>query len=141
MNQPDQDFRSFVAEQSRALREMTDDAAESGLDELLAVVLEQLQGAIQENPPESREGEPDAIAASCHAWASLVSHAVASVYAPNSPFPRNVAGWGNRAVVRLNQISSVLRTPLDVAKRLLGADSYSISVGFPWGVSVGLSWQ
>ena len=98
MNQPSQDFRSYVAEQAVRLRELPDEQAESGLDELLAVVLEQLQAEVQDVPVEVNEEEGEAYASSCHAWASLVSHAVAGVYAPNSPFPRNVAGWGNRAI-------------------------------------------
>jgi hypothetical protein len=78
--------------------------------------------------------------AAVESWASLASYAVAHFYAPTSPWPRDVAGWGKEAVEQLRSIAEKLRTALADAARFLGANSFSIGVGFPWGISVGLSW-
>ncbi|TAL96991.1 MAG: hypothetical protein EPN69_03700 [Rhodanobacter sp.] len=140
MKKPSYEIRKQTAEWAHSLRDLTDEEAESGLDGLLGMLYEQLQSELREGPPEQQERDIEEMVSSCHAWASLVSHAVAEVYAPNSPFPRKVAGWGNKAIVRLSQITATLRKPLGVAQQSLGAGSYSISVGFPWGISIGFSW-
>ena len=141
MQQPKYELRQRIAEQSQQLRGLADEEAEKGLEDLLTEIQKKLETELRENPPEQQESDSAEIVSSCHAWASLASHAVAEVYAPNSPFPRNVAGWGQNAIRCLNQISATLRTPLAVAKRPIGAGFYSISVGFPWGVSISFSWS
>lgn len=73
-------------------------------------------------------------------WASVASYAVAWIYAPASPLAAKMAGWGGKAIQMLQQIANALRVPLKVVAEGLDARSYSISVGFPWGVSVGLEW-
>lgn len=140
MNGPSMEFRLLIAKEARALREQTDDdVAETGLDNLLGRIVEELNIDVHESSLENLDIGDDLVSP-CHAWASLASYAVAEVYAPNSPFPRNAAGWGQKAIHRLNQISQTLRRPLEIGKRSIGAGSYSISVGFPWGVSISFSW-
>lgn len=73
-------------------------------------------------------------------WSSLVSYAASWVYAPASPSPRRMAGWGLQSISYIRMIANLLFTPLNAAAFALGANSYSINVGFPWGISVGLNW-
>jgi hypothetical protein len=140
MRAPSRELRQNVAEQARALRDLNDEEAESGLENLLHQIFESLQGIIDDNGYFTNVERADDIVVSCHGWASLVSHAIAEVYAPNSPFPRRVAGWAQGVINRLDRISATLRKPLDRAKSAAGANSYSISVGFPWGISISFTW-
>ena len=71
-------------------------------------------------------------------WASLASYAVSRFYGPQSPLRRDIAGWSEQAVERLRKIAETLRPRLVRVARLLNAVSFSISVGFPWGVSIGV---
>lgn len=140
MRFPDNNLRSRVSSVTSELRVREDEEAEEGLYGVLGEILDELQSELDTARPDDLEANAEDVISACHAWASLASHAVAAVYAPNSPFPRNMAGWGNRVIKRLEQISKILRSPLSIAARSLGAQSYSISVGFPWGVSIGFSW-
>ena len=140
MQAPSKDFRTVIAREAMRLRESPDEAAENGIDEILLLVLRKLTEEIEAQPPEKEQEEAEALLSVCHAWASLASHAAAEVYAPNSPFPRQLAGWGSRAINRLNQISSTLRRPLDIAKQRVGAGYYSIGIAFPWGISISFTW-
>jgi hypothetical protein len=78
--------------------------------------------------------------AGIEAWAGLASAAVGQVYAPASPWPRSTSGWGKKAIAALQRVVKVLLTPLQVAAKALGASSWSVGVGFPWGLSISLSW-
>lgn len=138
MNPPTDRLRADVFERAMGIRNRTDEEADAGLAALIAQINEQLVEEIKEHPPYSVSA--DALAAACDAWASLVSHALAQVHAPMSPFPRNRAGWGQRAIQQVQQFARILRAPLSTAQQGLGASSYSISVGFPWGVSIGFTW-
>lgn len=138
MNPPTDDLRANVFERAMDIRNRTDEEADAGLAALIAEINEQLVEEIRKHPPFSVSA--DALAAACDAWASLASHALAQVHAPMSPFPRNRAGWGQGAIQQVQQFARILRAPLSTAQQGLGASSYSISVGFPWGVSIGFTW-
>jgi hypothetical protein len=73
-------------------------------------------------------------------WASLISYAVESVYAPQSPLPRGLAGWGKKIGKALQKVVSILLTPLKLVAAGLQASGWSIGLSFPWGVSVSLNW-
>jgi hypothetical protein len=73
-------------------------------------------------------------------WASVASYVVGRVYSPMSPWP-DLVGYGNRAIERLRKIAQKLRDLLRPIAEFFKAVSYSVAVGFPWGVTVGLSWQ
>jgi hypothetical protein len=73
-------------------------------------------------------------------WASLASYPMARLSAPASPLPRNIAGWGTKAVGRLRRIANTLSSALRPIAPALGAQSFSIGVSFPWGIQVSLSW-
>jgi hypothetical protein len=139
MNPPTNELRAMVFEVAAGIRYQTDEVADTRLAELIALINEQLQLEVERNPPNDGD-DVKVLVATCDAWASLVSHALAQAHAPLSPFPRNLAGWGQRAIQRVQQFAGTLQIPLSAAQQGLRASSYSISVGFPWGISIGFTW-
>jgi hypothetical protein len=130
-------------------RDAGDDVAEAALDAALAEIEGGLRSDLEHGwdvPPEQRAGELGEddpalqLLAGVNAWASLISGAVAYTYAPASPWPRRLTGWGQKIAGRLQWLTNLLLRPLAAAGRALGASSWSISLSFPWGVSVGLNW-
>jgi hypothetical protein len=74
-------------------------------------------------------------------WASVASYAVSSVYAPQSPVPRGLAGWAKDIGEKLRHIVDMLKEAVVwAAKRLVGINGISIGASFPWGVSVSFNW-
>lgn len=140
MNPPTNELRESVSRRVVEIRAMPDAEVDTILDEVIAQINGELQRELDQNPLSGDHANAQELAAACDAWASLVSHALVQAYAPMSPFPRNVAGWGQRAIQRVQQFSATLRGPLAVAQQGLNASSYSISVGFPWGISIGFTW-
>jgi hypothetical protein len=159
MQEPDPFFRRSLLATVRVRRE-TDVAAletgNSGVNEETETILaNELDGlaraaaaAWNESPLRARtaedEGEldPDAawdLLATVQTWAGLASAAVSHVYAPASPWPRNLAGWGKKSVVSLQNVVNTLLGPLKravAALQKVGINSWSIGVSFPWGVSI-----
>jgi hypothetical protein len=130
MTGPDDGFRAEVALAAEEI------VSEEQLDALLVRIEEELAADLKE-PEEDAERMIDGVVQ----WASVASYAVARFYGPASPWPsRDLAGYGKRAVEKLREIASQLSQPLAFALHSTGASSFSISVGFPWGISVGLSW-
>ena len=122
MQGPDDDFREYVAGRSEEID------SEDALEALLADIENRVRGDLDRPPAATLEDELGAI----DSWAAVASHAVARFHAPASPWPRSVAGWGQRAAARLRGIAGVLSAALARLKTALGAASYSISVSFPW---------
>jgi hypothetical protein len=89
--------------------------------------------------PELTESQAEDQLASIDAWVSLISYAVARVYAPASPWPLRRAGWKESLVRELRQIVKRFQSLLTPVARALRAVNFSIAVGFPWGVSIGMS--
>jgi hypothetical protein len=89
---------------------------------------------------EGFQEEAEWLLAIVNQWASLASYVSSSVYGPASPMPKRLAGWGQNASAQLQKLSKVLLKPLAAAAPMVGASGWSISLGFPWGVSIGLSW-
>lgn len=118
---------------------------EQGLDELLREIKVRIEEAFPQPAYDADVSADEAgeLLASVIAWTSAVSHAVALFYAPASPWPTTtrLAGWSQRIGRLLRTIVGILNVPLRRAMKALDANSCSISVGFPWGVSVGLSWD
>jgi hypothetical protein len=145
---PSDDFRANIA---LRVQEIED---EGGVEELLA----DIESAASEDlawvaDAESVDSErASVLLAAIDSWASLGSFVVVQFY--GSLEPPNVGaalrwrrgpfhwapGWRRGVAERLQALAGVLRGPLEKARAALGATSFSISVGFPWGVSVGLSW-
>lgn len=110
--------------------------SEEQLDELLAAIENEAARDVETG----LAGEGEEILAAVDSWAGLASSVVSRFYAPASPWPRSVAGWGRRALGRLRRVCGTLLPALQAGANAVGASSWSISVGFPWGISVGLSW-
>jgi hypothetical protein len=142
MNGPSEEFRLAVVERSSNLRDAPDAEAEGVLLDVLEQIAEQINeelGNQVEDLGDDREAAFDQLGA-VDAWASVISMAVGMTYAPNSPFPRNVAGWAKTVAERIRWLTDLLLTPLRAAQTTLGATGCAIGVAFPWGVSVELSW-
>lgn len=113
-----------------------DDAGEESLDQVLEMIEAGANLALESGLDNDGEAELAAV----DAWAGLASYAVARFYAPNSPWPWHKGGWSQSAPRRLRRVANSLRPPLERAASALGAASWSVSVGFPWGVSISLTW-
>jgi hypothetical protein len=85
------------------------------------------------------EEQADSQLATIDAWASLMSYAVARVYAPASPWPRRKAGWGQNITRSLRRMVKRLQSLLAPVAKVLKATHFSIAVGYPWGVQIGMS--
>jgi hypothetical protein len=120
-------------------------------EQALGGILERLADAVQVDVTTSsilRAGDPEVLSeeqafglfGAVDQWASVASYAVASLYAPQSPLPRGLAGWASKIGEILQRIASILIFPLQVVARALGASSWSIGASFPWGISVSLNW-
>ena len=143
MNGPSDEFRSGMFESLVSVADAADDEAEGRLDALLHDIggmLERDLAGDDWSVPLDEELATDQLAA-IDAWAALTSSAVARVYAPASPWHRKVAGWAKAIAERLRWVTGLLLTPLKAVAAALGAESYSIGLNFPWGLSVGLTWS
>lgn len=135
-----------------------DDSIENALDEILAWLGAQLAEDLSVSAEEEYEREaeetygglavavrPEALAdrtlAVVDSWASVLSYATTWVYAPLSPPPGGEAGAATKILERIRRYTSMMTAPATQAASILGADGWSVSVGFPFGVSVGLSWN
>lgn len=136
-----------------------DDQVEKSLDDVLAWLTfnfeEDLSVSVEEEYERQQEEgygdlaltvRPEALAdiilAVVDSWASMLSYATTWVYAPFSPPPGGQAGAAPRILSRIRSYTSMMTAPATQAAALLGADGWSVSVGFPFsGVSVGLEWN
>ena len=126
MEGPNRDFRVDLAHRSYE--------TERDVAEVLDAVLEGLE--YQDNS--EVDDDPYQELAAIEEWASLASYAVSRFYGPQSPLRRDIAGWSKKAAERLRKIAEKLRPRLARVAQLLNAVSFSISVGFPWGVAIGV---
>lgn len=87
----------------------------------------------------------ETLLASVEAWASLASFATLEAYAGPirevGAMHLRLAGWAKGIAARLTKFARLLSGYLVKALNALSAISYSIDVGFPGGLSVGLSWS
>jgi hypothetical protein len=140
VNGPSLEFREFVVARLADIGDAPDPQAEQVVEELLDTIGQEIAGDLQyQEFPESPDAAYDQLGA-IHAWASVISTAVGRVYAPTSPWRRKVAGFAKTVGTKLQWLVNLLLTPLRAAQAALGATGCDISVSFPWGVSVGLSW-
>src|ERR1700719_4440400 len=102
MNGPDDEFRARVAVVAAEV------GNEAALEALLGEVEEALQADIERGAGENADDDLAAV----ESWAAVASYAVARFHAPASPWPRDLAGWGNNAAGRLRNIANTLSTIL-----------------------------
>lgn len=143
MDAPNDDLRYQAADVSSGLRD--NDFPDAEIEQELDRFLEHLEGEMAQSIDAGARFEAltvdeaeDQLAA-VDAWAGLISSVIGRVYAPSSPWPRRSAGWDKRIVKRLRRMASKLRAALAPVASALGAVHFSISVGFPWGIAIGLS--
>jgi hypothetical protein len=83
--------------------------------------------------------------ASVEAWASVSSHLTyMGYYGPIrelGAMKQKLIGWSRTVESKLQDLSSLLGGYLRKAMHALRASSFTIQAGFPWGVSVGLTWN
>jgi hypothetical protein len=140
VNGPSEEFRQFVVERLTDISEVPDFEAEQVVEETLETIGQEIARDVEyQEFPENPDAAYDQLGA-IHAWASVISTTVARVYAPTSPWRRKVAGFAKTVGSKLQWLVNLLLTPLRAAQAALGATGCDISVSFPWGVSVGLSW-
>jgi hypothetical protein len=130
MQGPDEDFRAWVGTR----------AAEVESEDELEGILAEIEGVVRNDVETFGEADPRDELAAIESWASVASYACARFYAPASPWRRDVAGWSKGAVGKLRSIANSLKAALESIAQALQAASYSISVSFPWGVSIGIGW-
>lgn len=141
MNGPSDDLRSTIYDTLQQTRDASDAQAEELLNEILSQIDEAVAADLAESSVEvSGEDAAFQALASVEAWTGLASAAVARVYAPASPWPRQFAGWTQSVAQRLRQLAQRLTPVLQNISRALGALAFTIGLAFPWGVSVSLSW-
>jgi hypothetical protein len=113
--------------------------SEEALASVLANIVEAAEGDLRQQS-ESGESQHELVAA-VNAWASVLSYATARFYfeGPESLLKRG--GYSKGVVSRLEDAVTTFRSYLEAAIGTTGASSFSISIGFPLGVSVGLEWS
>lgn len=104
MDGPSESLRSELSYEFEGME------SENDLEEILARIEGALLADIESNG--LRDQAPDDLLAAIESWAGLASAAIARFFAPASPWPRSVAGWGRRAVGRLRRIANALVPPL-----------------------------
>ena len=124
-----------------AKSDLSDDRQEAYLERLLEDLERQMfeSGEAAAIHVELTRDDAEEQLSAIDAWAGLVSHAVARVYAPASPWPRRRAGWAQGVVRRLRRIAEIFRTLLAPVASALQAIHFSVSVAFPWGIAIGFA--
>jgi hypothetical protein len=141
MNGPSENLRQATVAQLQNLDDTPDRVAEQRLLQALQFIEGEISSDIERIEPELNPDSARDLLSAVDSWASVISSAVARVYAPTSPWKRRVAGWAKEVADRLRWITNLLLTPLRLAAGVLGASSWSIGLNFPWGVSIALSWE
>lgn len=109
-------------------------AEEGECEAALYKIDEKLMGAIGD----LGRRNPDKVLAAVTEWASLASYVVARTYGPASPMP--FPGWSNSVARAVTRVAGHLSKPLAWVAKQTQALDYQISVGYPWGFAVGLSY-
>jgi hypothetical protein len=119
-----------------------EEARSAESEEMLADVLGRIvDRADHDLRYQSENGEPEQeIVASVDAWASVLSYATARFYFEGPESMRKGGGYDKKVVSRLQDAALTFSSYLERALQATGAVSFSTSVGFPWGLSVGLDW-
>jgi len=142
VNGPSEELRAQIASQLDEIALSQPNAPRSVTPETedrLTGVLGRITAELEADPV-GEDDDPQDLLDATNEWAGLLSYAISRVYAPASPWPFGLGGWGRGPVKNLRRAAAQLQNPLGRAAAATGANGFSVSVGFPWGVSVGLSW-
>jgi hypothetical protein len=114
-------------------------ARESQSEEQLAAVLDRISNAAYEDLARRSTAEDNLIGVD--AWASVHSYAVARFYFEGPESLLRKGGYSERVAAELQKAVNTYGSHLRSAVAATGASAFSISVGFPFGVSVALEWS
>ena len=148
---PEIEIRIQVVNLARSSRDIPDvngyayTDVDGGVRNALDMIVRDLDESITTLSPDRTAEEmtlDDAheILSSVHAWAALASRAVGEVYAPASPFPWKAGGWGSEVSARLQALAARFGPAAKIAAKRIWANGVSVSVSFPWGISVGITY-
>ncbi len=126
----------------RELVLLVEEARERQDEDALARVLDRIAEQARVELDRVNEQTDDAIelAGAAQAWASAASYATTRFYFEGPESILKFGGFGKDVASQLQRVAGELVPTLKRALEATGASSFSISVGFPFGVSVGLSW-
>jgi hypothetical protein len=137
-------MRPYIYEQASSVLE--EPQLESLLDEIFEEANQDLAAEYGgDEAPELDEERAEQLLVLVESWASLASFAVAEAYV--GPLREvgamriRLAGWAKGVAARLTKLAGLLTSYLRRAMNTLQAMSFSISVSFPGGISVGLTWN
>lgn len=141
MGTAEQDGEDFESVRNRVVEEVEE--ARSDQDEgRLSEVLSGISGAVSADLERHlAEGDSaDEVVAAIDAWASVHSYAISRFYfeGPQSLLRRG--GFDKRVTQQLQRAADTFESWLTRAVEALRASGFSISVGYPWGISIALEW-
>ncbi|NGO73532.1 hypothetical protein [Streptomyces boncukensis] len=134
MEHPNEKFRDQIKEHLKS-----DEPPDARAENALRLIAEELRSEVHAEQLQPEEGQGQDAFSVVDSWASLVSFAVGSVYAPQSPFPR--PGWSRGVSEMLSHIVELLSQCLKRLRGLSAPTSWAIVVTFPWGLSLEVSWS
>jgi hypothetical protein len=129
-------YRPLFVELVEGARNQLDEEALAGvLDRIADEARTDLERVVE------RGFDGDELIAAVEGWASVASYATTRFYfeGPESIFKRG--GYSKDVTSRLHRVVKELAPTLRRGLHATGASSFSIAVGFPFGVSVGLTWE
>lgn len=101
---------------------------------------EQLEQQFGDHEPLDAE-EAHGMVSAIEAWASVLSYATSCFYVEGPESLPRLGGFSPKNV--MPKLQDAVRKFVPFLRRACsatGASSFSVSIGFPWGVSVGLGW-
>lgn len=111
---------------------------EEALANVLGEIIEAAHGDLSQT---AERGEAaDELVTTVDAWASVLSYATTRFYFEGPESIRRRGGYSKGVVARLEAATSTFKPFLHKAIGATGASGFSISVGFPLGMSVALEW-
>jgi hypothetical protein len=149
MFEPNHDDVERFDEHRRRFAEEVDLAREAGWDEerlgeVLAAISEAAEAELERQFGDWEPSDPDdghGMVSAVEAWASVMSYATTCFYAEGPESIFRGGGFDMKNVTsRLQDTVKKLVPYVEKAYHVTGASGFSISIGFPLGISVGLSW-
>lgn len=132
--------RLYVPEIEDISRASNDDqAAEDALADVLARIRSDSRTHLDQLVAGPDAG--NAVLTAVNAWASLISYATTRFYLEGPESLRKRGGFSMRVAESLQDVAADWSPFLRRALKTMEASSFSIQVGFPLGVAIGLSWQ